>query len=41
MSNIAILRKHISSKFLDAVVDSNETKEQQLQAQAKQKQAMK
>jgi hypothetical protein len=41
MSNIAILRKDITSKFLDAVVDSNETKEQQLQALARQRQVTK
>lgn len=41
MSNIAILRKDLSSKFLDAIVDSNETKEQQLQALAREKQVTK
>lgn len=41
MSNIAILRKGVSSKLLDAVVDSNEVKEQELQTLAKQKQVAK
>lgn len=38
MSNIAILRSKMSSKLLDAVVESNERKEKELQASAKQKQ---
>jgi hypothetical protein len=38
MSNIAILRTKISSKLLDAIVESNEIKEKELQALAKQKQ---
>jgi len=38
MSNIAILRKDVASKLLDAVVDSNETKERELRALAKQNQ---
>ena len=41
MPNIAILRKVVSSKLLDAVVDSNETKEQELRALVKQKQVSK
>ncbi len=32
MPNIAILRKHLSSKFLDLIVESNEAKRRQLQA---------
>ncbi len=32
MPNIAILRTQLKSKFLDTVVESNETKEQQLKA---------
>jgi UDP-N-acetyl-D-mannosaminuronate dehydrogenase len=35
MSNIAILREKMSSKLLDAVVESNETKERELQQLAK------
>jgi UDP-N-acetyl-D-mannosaminuronate dehydrogenase len=35
MSNIAILRKQMSSKLLDAVVESNEAKERELQQLAK------
>jgi UDP-N-acetyl-D-mannosaminuronate dehydrogenase len=38
MSNIAILRSKISSKLLDAIVESNEVKEKELQAVAKQRQ---
>jgi hypothetical protein len=38
MSNIAILRANTSSKLLDAIVESNEVKEKELQALAKQKQ---
>jgi hypothetical protein len=38
MSNIAILRSKTSSKLLDAIVESNEVKEKELQVLAKQKQ---
>ena len=38
MSNIAILRTKTSSKLLDAIVESNEIKERELQALAEQKQ---
>jgi UDP-N-acetyl-D-mannosaminuronate dehydrogenase len=41
MSNIALLRKDVSSKLLDAVVDSNQTKEQELQALETKKQGAK
>ena len=41
MSNIAILRKEVSSKFLDAVADSNQIKEQELQTLTQQRQATK
>jgi UDP-N-acetyl-D-mannosaminuronate dehydrogenase len=41
MSNIAILREDVSSKLLAAVVDSNETKERELQAFAKRQQEAK
>jgi UDP-N-acetyl-D-mannosaminuronate dehydrogenase len=41
MSNIAVLREKVSSKLLDAVVESNEIKERELQQSAKQKQEAK
>lgn len=41
MSNIAILRSRISSKLLDAVVESNECKEKELQTLTKEKQEVK
>jgi UDP-glucose 6-dehydrogenase len=37
MSNIAILRKDFSSKFLDVVVDSNDTKERETRLSAERK----
>ena len=41
MPNIAILRKEFSSRFLDAIVDSNETKEKDLLVSAGQPQKAK
>ena len=41
MSNIAILRKQNSSKLLDAIVESNDAKEQELQRTNREKQSSK